>query len=63
MEGGKTTLAAAQELGVTIESLCGGKHTRGKGKVRVAHSDFTEEFVNAMSLAHQRDDFPHLEGI
>ena len=42
MESGKTLLAAAQELGVTIESLCGGKHTCGKCKVRVSESNSEE---------------------
>jgi uncharacterized 2Fe-2S/4Fe-4S cluster protein (DUF4445 family) len=35
IESGKTVLAAAQELGVAIESLCGGKISCGKCKVRV----------------------------
>ena len=35
VEKGKTILEAAQELGITIESICGGKHTCGKCKVRV----------------------------
>ncbi len=42
MESGKTILAAAQELGVTIESLCGGKHICGKCKVRVSEGDSEE---------------------
>jgi len=35
VERGKTILEAAQELGIAIESICGGKHTCGKCKVRV----------------------------
>ena len=35
VEPGKTILQAAQELGVAVESLCGGKSTCGKCKVRV----------------------------
>jgi uncharacterized 2Fe-2S/4Fe-4S cluster protein (DUF4445 family) len=39
VETGRTILAAAQELGVNIESLCGGKHTCGKCRVRVKEGD------------------------
>ena len=35
IKAGKTALQAAQELGVPLESVCGGKHTCGKCKVRV----------------------------
>ena len=35
VEAGKTILQAAQEMGVVLESLCGGKSTCGKCKVRV----------------------------
>lgn len=35
VEAGKTLLQAAQELGVPLQSLCGGKNTCGKCKVRV----------------------------
>ena len=35
VESGKTILQAAQELGVPLESVCGGKFTCGKCKVRV----------------------------
>jgi len=35
VESGKTVLAIAQELGVPIESLCGGKVSCGKCKVRI----------------------------
>ncbi len=40
VEKGKTILTAAQELGVNIESLCGGKQTCGKCKVRIKDGDF-----------------------
>jgi uncharacterized 2Fe-2S/4Fe-4S cluster protein (DUF4445 family) len=35
IEAGKTILQAAQELGVPLQSVCGGKNTCGKCKVRV----------------------------
>jgi uncharacterized 2Fe-2S/4Fe-4S cluster protein (DUF4445 family) len=35
IKAGQTALQAAQELGVPLESACGGKHTCGKCKVRV----------------------------
>jgi uncharacterized 2Fe-2S/4Fe-4S cluster protein (DUF4445 family) len=35
IKAGKTVLQAAQELGAPLESVCGGKHTCGKCKVRV----------------------------
>jgi uncharacterized 2Fe-2S/4Fe-4S cluster protein (DUF4445 family) len=35
IEAGKTILQAAQDLGVPLESVCGGKNTCGKCKVRV----------------------------
>jgi uncharacterized 2Fe-2S/4Fe-4S cluster protein (DUF4445 family) len=35
IKAGKTVLQAAQELGVPLESVCGGKHTCGKCRVRV----------------------------
>ncbi|MDI6755861.1 MAG: ASKHA domain-containing protein, partial [Thermodesulfobacteriota bacterium] len=39
-ERGKTILEAAQELGVAIESICGGNHTCGKCRVRVEEGLF-----------------------
>jgi uncharacterized 2Fe-2S/4Fe-4S cluster protein (DUF4445 family) len=35
IKAGKTVLQAAQELGVPLESICGGKSTCGKCKVRI----------------------------
>jgi uncharacterized 2Fe-2S/4Fe-4S cluster protein (DUF4445 family) len=35
IKAGKTVLQAAQEMGVPLESVCGGKHTCGKCRVRV----------------------------
>ncbi|MFH1756885.1 MAG: ASKHA domain-containing protein [Pseudomonadota bacterium] len=40
VEKGKTILQAAHELGVSIESVCGGKHTCGKCKVRIEEGIF-----------------------
>ena len=40
VEKGKTLLQAAHELGVSIESVCGGKHTCGKCKVRIEEGIF-----------------------
>jgi uncharacterized 2Fe-2S/4Fe-4S cluster protein (DUF4445 family) len=40
VEVGKNILQAAQELGVVIESLCGGKHTCGKCRVLVEEGVF-----------------------
>jgi uncharacterized 2Fe-2S/4Fe-4S cluster protein (DUF4445 family) len=43
VEVGKTILQAGQDLGVPIESVCGGKHTCGKCKVRVKGGYFARE--------------------
>ena len=43
MEAGKTILQAAQELGVAVESVCGGKSTCGKCKVRVERGSIPSE--------------------
>jgi uncharacterized 2Fe-2S/4Fe-4S cluster protein (DUF4445 family) len=40
VEAGKNILQAAQELGVAIESVCGGKQTCGKCRVRVEEGFF-----------------------
>jgi uncharacterized 2Fe-2S/4Fe-4S cluster protein (DUF4445 family) len=39
VEGGKTLLEASRELGVDIESICGGKQLCGKCKVKVERRD------------------------
>ena len=43
VEKGKTLQQASQELGVDIESICGGKKTCGKCKVQI-HEGFFEKF-------------------
>lgn len=43
VEVGKTVLQAAQDLGVPIESVCGGKSTCGKCRVRVEEGYFAKE--------------------
>jgi uncharacterized 2Fe-2S/4Fe-4S cluster protein (DUF4445 family) len=43
IEDGKTLREAAQELGVDIESICGGKLTCGKCKVQI-HEGFFEKY-------------------
>ena len=47
VEAGKTVLQAARELGVDIESVCGGKHTCGKCKVRVEEGFFERESLRS----------------
>ena len=47
VEAGKTILQAARELGVDIESVCGGKHTCGKCRVRVEEGFFERESLNS----------------
>jgi uncharacterized 2Fe-2S/4Fe-4S cluster protein (DUF4445 family) len=45
---GKTILEASQELGVQIESLCGGEKTFGKYKVKLLAgelSPFTDKYA------------------
>jgi uncharacterized 2Fe-2S/4Fe-4S cluster protein (DUF4445 family) len=43
VEAGKNILQAAQDLGVAIESVCGGKQTCGKCRVRVEEGFFERE--------------------
>jgi uncharacterized 2Fe-2S/4Fe-4S cluster protein (DUF4445 family) len=50
VEAGKSVLQAAQELGVVIESVCGGKHTCGKCRVLVE-----EGFFEGGSFASKRE--------
>jgi uncharacterized 2Fe-2S/4Fe-4S cluster protein (DUF4445 family) len=47
VEAGKTVLQAARELGVDIESVCGGKHTCGKCKVRLEEGFFERECLKS----------------
>ncbi len=51
VEDGKTIREAAQELGVDIESVCGGKLTCGKCKVQI-HEGFFEKFGIESSMKH-----------
>jgi uncharacterized 2Fe-2S/4Fe-4S cluster protein (DUF4445 family) len=39
VQAGKTVLEAARELGIPVESVCGGKHSCGKCRVRVMEGD------------------------
>lgn len=47
VERGKTILQAAQDLGVPIESVCGGKQTCGKCRVRMEKGFFTREALES----------------
>jgi len=47
VERGKSILRAAQDLGVAIESACGGKQTCGKCRVRVEKGFFTREALES----------------
>jgi uncharacterized 2Fe-2S/4Fe-4S cluster protein (DUF4445 family) len=49
--GGKTIREAAQELGVDIESICGGKLTCGKCKVQI-HEGFFEKYGIESSMGN-----------
>jgi uncharacterized 2Fe-2S/4Fe-4S cluster protein (DUF4445 family) len=67
VEDGTTILNAAQQLGVSLESICGGKGSCGKCKVRIEEGDYrkygihssvaattTKDAVNAKFLNKQR---------
>jgi uncharacterized 2Fe-2S/4Fe-4S cluster protein (DUF4445 family) len=56
IESGKTVLAAAQELGVPIESLCGGKFSCGKCKVRVDRSPLEKGGSGELRLSPLSDE-------
>jgi uncharacterized 2Fe-2S/4Fe-4S cluster protein (DUF4445 family) len=43
IEKGKSILEAAQELGVSLESVCGGKHLCGKCRVRIEEGFFARD--------------------
>ncbi len=47
VEAGKTLLDAAQRLGVDLESVCGGKGTCGKCKVRVEEGYFEKDAMES----------------
>lgn len=47
VEEGKNLLDVARELGVDIESVCGGKRTCGKCKVRIEEGFFSREAINS----------------
>jgi uncharacterized 2Fe-2S/4Fe-4S cluster protein (DUF4445 family) len=44
---GQTVLDAAREMGVAIESICGGRLTCGKCKVRVEDGDFAKHGISS----------------
>jgi uncharacterized 2Fe-2S/4Fe-4S cluster protein (DUF4445 family) len=67
VEDGTTILSAAQQLGVSLESICGGKGACGKCKVRIEEGDYrkygirssvaattTKDAVNAKFLTKQQ---------
>ena len=56
IESGKTVLAAAQELGVPIESLCGGKTTCGKCKVRLERIPLEKDGSGGLRLSPFSDE-------
>ena len=47
VEAGKNILEAAQDLGVAIESVCGGKQTCGKCRVRVEEGSFKRDTLRS----------------
>jgi len=47
VEAGKNILQAAQDLGVAIESICGGKQTCGKCRVRVEEGSFERDTLRS----------------
>ncbi len=51
IEEGKSLLEAAQKLGVDLESICGGKGTCGKCKVRVEEGYFEKDAMES-SMSH-----------
>ncbi|NOZ76109.1 MAG: DUF4445 domain-containing protein [Euryarchaeota archaeon] len=64
IQDGKTLREAAQELGVDIESICGGKLTCGKCKVQI-HQGFFEKYGIESSMEHlnplTEDEMKHLK--
>jgi uncharacterized 2Fe-2S/4Fe-4S cluster protein (DUF4445 family) len=51
VEEGKTLLESAQQLGVDLEAICGGKGTCGKCKVRVEEGYFEKDNIDS-KMAH-----------
>ena len=47
IEKGKSLLEAAQELGVALESVCGGKHVCGKCRVRIEEGSYARDGLNS----------------
>ncbi|MEW6409686.1 MAG: ASKHA domain-containing protein [Nitrospirota bacterium] len=47
IDEGKTLLEAARELGVDLESVCGGKQTCGKCKVRIDEGYFEKDAIDS----------------
>jgi uncharacterized 2Fe-2S/4Fe-4S cluster protein (DUF4445 family) len=47
VEEGKTLLEAARDLGVDLESICGGKKTCGKCKVRIDEGYFEKDAIDS----------------
>ncbi|RPJ39213.1 MAG: ferredoxin, partial [Deltaproteobacteria bacterium] len=47
IEIGKSILEAAQELGVALESVCGGKHVCGKCRVRIEEGFYARDGLNS----------------
>ena len=47
IEKGKSVLEAAQELGVALESVCGGKHLCGKCRVRIEEGFYARDGLNS----------------
>ncbi len=57
---GKTVLEAAQELGIGLESLCGGEKSCGKCKVRIIEGDlssFSEEEAKWITDSERREGY------
>lgn len=60
IQEGKTILEASRELGVGIESLCGGRQTCGKCKIKILEgefSPFTAEEAKFISESERRGGF------
>ncbi len=47
IEKGKSLLEAAQELGVALESVCGGKHVCGKCRVRIEEGFYARDGLSS----------------
>jgi len=64
VEKGKTLLDAAQNLGVEIEAICGGKKVCGKCKVRIEEGYFEKDNIDS-GMAHlteiTEDEIKHIK--